>query len=575
MDQKMLYAVDEGGTRYPFDVRREGESLFLTMPRERIAEVSRLYVLPELSAAAAGEDGFYILPRNIGLNGEILVRFTEREDVTYTYTKPILSFYGLCTAAFCGIVRIRRDYKISYEVRVSAGAYTVTPVYDFTKHDPVYTDLVLELRETPRAAGLAGMAAAERELRLARGEIAPLREKCRREAVEYARKYPSIRIRMGWKPSPSPVKHQTPETEPEMFAACTFDRVCDIADGLRAAGVEGAELQLVGWNVRGHDGRFPQLFPADPKLGGDEGLRRCIEYVKSLGYRISLHTNLIDEYEVADSFTWDDIVVDRDGKFNQTGHYSGGLAYHVCPKKQQKNCLRDFPAVAALGVNGIHFNDVISIVEPDDCHAAGHECSTGEGIRTVQEIMAWMLERFGAFSSEGAMDFAVPYLDYILYLTFGDGFGHNSVPICSEFVPFYEMIYHGIVLYNPTSPTVNAAIKTPADLLTLFLRGGKPTFYFYSKFRTGGAKNWMGETDLTCDTDEELARSCRVIADTLRVYAPLADLQLLWMTDYEVRQDGIHVATYSDGRRMIGNFTDAPAEFAGVTLAPYGFAVIE
>ena len=573
MSQFIFRAVSEDGRGFFFDEKRRGGHIFLTLPKERLAGVSRLRILPDLSFARAGEDGFYILPRNIGHRADLLVRFEEREDVTYTYDKPVLSFYGLKTSAFCGLVRIERNYKIAYEVTVRDGRYTVTPLFDFTKHDPVYDDIRIELVPLAADAGLSEMAAAERNLRLERGEITTLREKCGREAVEYARKYPSIRIRMGWKPSPSPVFHQTVETEPDMFVACTFDRVCDIAYGLKRAGVEGAELQLVGWNIRGHDGRFPQIFPADPALGGDAGLRHCIETVKSLGYRISLHTNLIDEYEIADTFTWDDIAVKRNGNYNQTGHYSGGYAYHVCLHKQLKNCLRDFPAVAALGLNGIHFNDVISIVEPDDCHAPDHPCSTGEGVRVAQAIMAWMRDRFGAFSSEGAMDFAVPYLDYALYLTFGDGFGHNAVPVCSEFVPFYEMIYHGIVLYNPSSPTVNAAIKSPADLLTMTMRGGKPTFYFYSKFRTG-AKNWMGDVDLTCDTDEELERSCRVIADTLRDYAPLADRQFLFMTDYEFLPGGIQVATYSDGKRIVGNFSDTAADFEGHALAPYAYALI-
>ena len=568
-----FYAVADDGSRLFFDVREMDGSVFLTLPRERLAGVEKLRLLPALSEASVGEDGFYILPRDIGTRADVLVRFEAREDVTHVYDKPVMSFYGVRTPRFCGLVRVERNYKFSYETTVRDGKYTVCPSVDFTKYDEAYDDVRVELLPLPASAGLPEMAAAERNLRLARGEIVPLTEKCRREAVEYARKYPLIRIRMGWKPSPSPVKHQTRETEPEMFAACTFDRVCDIADGLRAAGVEGAELQLVGWNVSGHDGRFPEIFPADPKLGGDEGLRHCIDYVKSLGYRISLHTNLIDEYEIADQFTWDDIAVKRSGDYNQTGHYSGGYAYHVCLHKQLKNCLRDFPAVAALGLDGVHFNDVISIVEPDDCHAPDHPCTTGEGVRVAQAIMAWMRDRFGSFSSEGGMDFAVPYLDYALYLTFGDGFGHHTVPVCSEYVPFYEMIYHGILLYNPSSPTVNAAIKSPADLLTLYMQGGKPTFYFYSKFRTG-AKNWMGETDLTCNTDEDLARSCRVIADTLRDYAPIADLQFCFMTNYEALPSGIHVASYSDGRAMIGNFSDLPATYRGVTLAPYGFAVI-
>ena len=41
-----------------------------------------------------------------------------------------------------------------------------------------------------------------------------------------------------------------------MFVACDFDRVCEIADMLHKKGVEGAELQLVGWNRGGQERTF-------------------------------------------------------------------------------------------------------------------------------------------------------------------------------------------------------------------------------------------------------------------------------------------------------------------------------
>lgn len=120
---------------------------------------------------------------------------------------------------------------------------------------------------------------------------------------------------MGRKPSPSPVLMQTEANEPERFVACDFAGVRRIADQCKAAGMEGEEFQLVGWNRSGHDGRFPQLFPADPRLGGDEGLCETIAYVKSLGYRISTHTNTIDAYPIADTFDWNVVAVDRQGNY--------------------------------------------------------------------------------------------------------------------------------------------------------------------------------------------------------------------------------------------------------------------
>ena len=52
---------------------------------------------------------------------------------------------------------------------------------------------------------------------------------------------------------------------------CSIER-----EAMKNAGIDKAELCLVGWNVRGHDGRWPQAFPVEPALGGEEELHWLI-----------------------------------------------------------------------------------------------------------------------------------------------------------------------------------------------------------------------------------------------------------------------------------------------------------
>ena len=561
--------VDDTGKVYrPLRENKDG-ILCVTFQKEAIANAKQLRVIPEFATARAGEEGFFVTPRKIGMTGDLLVRFLPREDARYEYGLPIMSCFGVKTAAGCALVRIERNYKYKFCLSIKDNIYKLELMFDFTVNDPVYDDIRIEILPLSPSATMGDMAAAERQLRLDRGEIVPLREKCKREAVEYARRFPLVRIRQGWKQSPSLVLHQTPENEPEMHVAVTFARVRDIADALKEKGVEGAELQLVGWNISGHDGRFPQLMPPEEKLGGIEELKKTIDYVKNLGYRISLHTNTIDAYEIANTFTWDDVVVTRDGSYYQCGHYSGGYAYHVCQEQQLKNAKRDLPEVALLGCNGLHFTDVISIVVPDTCCSAEHPCSTARGIQLAQENMHYTRELFGGFSSEGPMDFALKDLDFALYVSFGDGFGKHSVPVTDTFVPFFELTYHGIVLYNPTSPTVNYPVKTPADKLTFRMRGGRPTFYFHSKFRCG-MPNWMGDADLTAWDNASMQEAAGMIAASAKEYESVRDLQLVYMKEYEVLEGGIEVATYCNGTRIVGNFSEKPATFEGRTLEPFG-----
>ncbi|MBQ7089525.1 MAG: hypothetical protein IJN82_00230, partial [Clostridia bacterium] len=405
-------------------------------------------------------------------------------------------------------------------------------------------------------------------LRLQRGEIRTLAEKRQSPAVEYARKYPLVRIRMAWKPSPSPHPFQTEENEPDMFIACDFKRVREIADELKKQGVEGAELQLVGWNRSGHDGRYPQLFPADPRLGGNEEFKKTIDHVKALGYRLSTHTNSGDCYTIADTFDWNDVALDQNGNYVQIGQWGGGDAFRVCPIKQLKNAKRDLPALAEYGENGIHYTDIASIILPDQCHNPAHPSDLNNGILYIQKLIEYTRGLFGAFGSEGGLDFALKDLDYVLYVCFGTDF--KSQCVCDRYLPIWEVAYHGTVLYNPVATTVNCTVQPPVDRLTLLMRGGKPSMYFHSKFRSNG-KDWMGEQDLTCRNAEEITRSVALIKEALEIYAPFAEKQLIFMQSYDILDNGLEIAAYEDGTAVCGNFTDKPQTYNGITIEPWEY----
>ena len=80
-----------------------------------------------------------------------------------------------------------------------------------------------------------------------------------------------------WEEEETVIPEQTPENEPEMHVASTFRDVSDLLDEFHKRGIDEAEFCLVGWNKSGHDGRWPQAFPVEEKLGGEEA-RRKIRY---------------------------------------------------------------------------------------------------------------------------------------------------------------------------------------------------------------------------------------------------------------------------------------------------------
>ena len=366
---------------------------------------------------------------------------------------------------------------------------------------------------------------------------------------------PEIRIRLGWKEVPPRILEQTEENEPEMKVVCTFERVMDIVDELKKQGVEKAQLCLVGWNISGHDGRYPDIFPVDERLGGEEKLKELIQYAKKNGYQIVCHTNSSDCYSISKRFKDDIVIKEADGSLsvNETS-WSGGRVYHLCPVKAYEYAMEDFPKIKELGFEGLHYIDVLSTVALRNCFDANHPCNSKQSLEYYEKIMKKCHEEFGGFASEGTFDFTAKYLDYGLYAVYSlidDEF-------IDESIPFWEIVYHGIILYNPMTNTINYTIKDKKYELNLIEYGGRPAFYFYSKHTTKGEKgaDWLGKEDLLCDTDEQLEYSVSKIKEAADTYNEYKHLQTVFIDKHEKIDDNIYMVTYSDGTKICCNYSN-------------------
>ena len=532
----------------PTRITAESDRIIASIPRDQIpADAVTLDFLPDFFTGKEGEEGYMVFP------GNMLCRFRGHSDVTKQACAPIMPLFGARTADFCfaGIVTgDREDSIIMADIR--AGQYRTYPRFlldgDGAPEDPCVEYIFL----TGEDADYSGMARAYRKMRLETGLI-PLRDRIKnRPALAYAADAPYIRIRMGWKPVPSPVPEQTPETEPPMFTACGCEQVSRLLDAMAAAGIDKAELCLVGWNIRGHDGRWPQALPVEPDIGGEEGVRALIAKAQSMGYQITCHTTCSDAYRIADC--WDEgfLRKNRDGSPQLGGTWSGGNMYNTCPKAAWEINTRMLDSVQALGFRGLHYIDVVSVVPPKKCCDPAHPMTRAEDRAWYEKLFRYAADKMGGIASEGGFDHMSNALDYGLYIHFG---GNRTSPLCDEDIPLWQMVYHGSILHNPSTGTVNYTLKPADALLEEVEFGGRPSFYYYSRFVTESEtrKNWMGTVDMRCGTPEELAESVAALARSYAEYKTRRDLQYCFMDRHEKLAEGVYRVTYSDGTVILVN----------------------
>ena len=92
-------------------------------------------------------------------------------------------------------------------------------------------------------------------------------------------------------------------------------------------------LVLNGWINGGYENRHPDILPAAPQIGCNDGLAACSRRVKALGWLFGLHDNYQDMYRDAPS--WDEgyIIKNPDGSLRKGGVWAGGQCWLICSRE--------------------------------------------------------------------------------------------------------------------------------------------------------------------------------------------------------------------------------------------------
>ncbi len=517
------------------------------LKREELpAGLATLDVLPDFASARVGEEGYFVMP-----NGELGTFHEQTGERSAWFWMP-MPVFGMKNprATFVAIVT-GTPYDFTLITKAKEGVYTITPRFKLNGF-PAYDDIAVAYHLlSGDQADYSGMARAYRNYQLSRKACVPLAERMKtRPELAYATRSIEVRIRNGWKPMPTPVTNQTYATEPPMKVAVTFERVGDILDAFKRQGIDRAEFCLVGWNQKGHDGRFPEHFPVEESLGGEVKLRQLIKKAQAMGFQIVCHNNSQDAYMIANTWDAEYIRKQRDGSFKNFTVYSGGRVYAICPQRAfERFAQKDLQMIADLGFRGLNYNDELTVIPPPECFDPRHPLNRNQAAKWIGKILGEAQTVLGGSASEGGHDFCIGQLDYALYSSMVSP-KTKPDPMVDRFVPFWQLVYHGIILGNPFPTTCNYTIKDDVTRLTLNEYGGRPFFYFYSNYRDNGDA-WMGKEDLTCADDAALAASVAKVKEGYDEYASLCHLQTAFMERHEAVARDVYRIVYSDGSEIV------------------------
>lgn len=232
----------------------------------------------------------------------------------------------------------------------------------------------------------------------------------------------------------------------------TFDQAARIAEHLKKdLQIDRVLFTLGGWTTGGYDCRHPDIMPANPECGGNEGLADCARRVKALGYTLCLHDNYQDMYRDAPSWGEDWLMKDRQGKPRKGGRWLGGTAWLTCAPKALELAQRpkNLPEVKRVINPESYFIDTTFAVGPQECFDPKHPLTHADDVHWKQELSRYARREFGIFGSECGREWAIPCSDFFEGLSGVSGQHYHHMKTIEEVggraMPIFEMIYHDCI----------------------------------------------------------------------------------------------------------------------------------
>ncbi len=529
--------------------------------RDISRDIDTIDAVLDTATASKGEEGYFVVSTGV------LGTFHEEKGLLEERRNP-LPIFGMKNprGTFVGIVKGLK-YEFKTVVDVTHGVYTIFP--RFLIKDMVlspYEDLVVDFCLLDGAdANYSGMARAYRAYQLGRGEVRPLRERVKgNPQLAYTADTMFVRVPHGSKSNKAKIENQTPTNEPPVNVSHTFDDLIRIMKGLKALGVEKVEMCSVGWNVRGHDGRYPTLFPVEPAFGGEAKLREAIDCAHGLGYQIVCHCNNTDFYTISDRYNEGDVAKRPDGTVLKGGLWAGGRAHSSCFQRVNDAYVdEDYKRLSELGFKGTFHIDVTSCITPYPCFDPKHPLNRQQTADYMNRIGEKARRTFGGFGSEGPCDHVAKSLDYALYVTAYPQFLGRPTPLMDRLVPLWQIAYHGIILSNPYYATIDytfpnapsnrrsPALDQAARRLKVYEFGGRPTFY-YSPYK-------------------DLAP----IKQAYDEYQPMKYLQYEFMDDHDEIAKDVFLTRYSDGSEVVANYSNKDFSHKGRVVKSMDYQLIK
>ncbi len=548
--------------------------------------VSEVLLLDKSLTVGLGPDSYFAIPNRLG----ILMAPEGDKPYSRRFTTYCANYNGSgYSMAMAGAVNKGSALLASWD-----NPYTTIKV-DYSVEPDRRLSMSLGLRSSARSVrlqplgrgGYVEVAKAYRQVARERGYLKTLAEKMK-ENPDVARFFGAAEFKLSVLSRRSANNPRNTTGKDIVRIGYTFEQTANIAEHLaKELGIDRAAFVLSGWINGGYDVRHPDILPAAPEVGGNEGLAAASARIHSLGkgWLVGLHDNYQDFYKDAPSWNEDYIMKNPDGSLHLGGVWAGGQAYLICSRRAVDLASRsqNVPSVKHLFNPDLYFADTIFAVTLYECFDPKHPLTLSDDIHYKQQLCDYLRREVGLFGSEEGMEWGVAHADYFEGLTSHKTGAQTSPELANDVViPMFEIVYgDAIPIYTYQGDRVR--MDNPAYILDNILYAEMPLYQLgRDQYWTGTAepdtsRGWPIDKSRTVFAKGgRFNRADQFIKNTYEVLSPLGrSTALKPMTDHRfVTADRkVESTRFGNDTEITVNFGETDYAAAHAVLPQWGFVI--
>lgn len=344
---------------------------------------------------------------------------------------------------------------------------------------------------------------------------------------------------------------------------CTtnFMEAQDMLQELLNLGVTSIQTRLKGWTKKGYNGE-PVHFPPNNKLGGKSGLKRLAEFARNNNIGLFLEVSPIFARSLNGGFSKrNDVVYLGNGTIlTDADQEYFVLSPGVVFNKFNKSIL---PEAQKYFIAGISFNDLGRYLYYD-YNKDNFTVKKQTRDYWIEIISKSKKELGGAMVSGGNLYVLneVQRLAEIPMECSGNYFTTKSVP-------FYQMVVHGLIPYT-SDVAGNLSPNLEREKLEWIEKGYMP--YFELTYESADLLKYTQYNTLFTSTYTDWIQKARDIY--IEFNENLGDIWSEYIVKHEELEEDIIMVSYSNGTRVIINYSDKDVKFADITVGAMDYLVI-